>query len=264
LASFGGALALAHFHQVSVGTVLSLSGLGSAAAVLVVFVMGVGRLSKSRRLNVAWLASQIWSSSRWLAPAAVVSWLITWGIFPIIAAISGSAAAGIVRALQNLLTPIVQFNAALNLAILPRVADKVADHGEPYARRFAIRGTAVFAAIALAYCIPILATAHIILSAIYKKPEIAASAFLLWPLALAIVCESARIASSMSLLATRRTRVVLMARLVSLAAFVAASIFLGNFLGYVGIMWANALGTAAGTIVVVSAALRTNDLRTSA
>lgn len=263
LASFAGALALAHFHQVSVGTVLSLSGFGSAAAVLVVFVMGVGRLSKSRRLNVAWLASQIWSSSRWLAPAAVVSWLITWGIFPIIAAISGPAAAGIVRALQNLLTPIVQFNAALNLAILPRVADKVADHGEPYARRFAIRGTAVFAAIALVYCTLIVATAHIVLPAIYKKPEIAASAFLLWPLALAIVCEGARIASSMSLLATRRTRAVFMARLVALAAFGAASVVLGYYMGYVGIMWANALGTAAGTLVVIAAALKPHAPRLS-
>lgn len=256
VASFAGVLALAYFHQISVGSVLALSGLGSAAAVLVIAAMGVGRFSTSRRLNVVWLASQIWSSSRWLAPAAVVSWLITWGIFPIIAAISGPAAAGIVRALQNLLTPIVQFNAALNLAILPRVADKVADYGEPYARRFAIRGTAVFAAIALAYCMLIVAAAPVILPALYKKPEIAASAFLLWPLALAIVCEGARIASSMSLLATRRTRIVFMARLVALAAFVAASLVLGYFMGYVGVMWANAIGTAASTIVVIGAALR--------
>lgn len=256
LASFAGALALAHFHYVSVGTALSLSGLGCAAAILTILVMGAGRLGKSRRLNVAWLAIQIWHSSRWLAPAAVVSWLITWGIFPIIAAISGPAAAGIVRALQNLLTPIVQFNAALNLAILPRVADKVAEYGEPYARRFALLATAAFAGTALAYCALILGAAPYILPALYKKPEIAASAFLLWPLALAIVCEGARIASSMSLLATRRTRVVFLARLIALAAFAAASVGLGYFMGYVGIMWANVIGTAAGTIIVMGAALR--------
>jgi O-antigen/teichoic acid export membrane protein len=255
LASFGGTLALASFHAFSVATVLLLSGFGSAAAIAVVIAMGVGRLRKSRPLNVAWLALQIWSSSRWLAPAAVVSWLITWGIFPIVAAISGPAAAGIIRALQNLLTPIVQFNAALNLAILPRVADKVADDGDAYARRFALRGTAVFATTALTYCALILATAHFTLPLIYKKPEIAASAFLLWPLSLAIVCEAARAASSMSLLATRRTRTVFFARLVALAAFAGASAVLGYFMGYVGIMWANAIGTAAGSAVVVGAAL---------
>ena len=69
-------------------------------------------------------------------------------------------------------------------------------------------GTAVFTAIVLAYCTLILATAHIILPAIYRKSEIVASSFLLWPLALAIVCEATRIASSMSLLAMRRTRIV--------------------------------------------------------
>ncbi len=256
VASFGGAFALVHFHAISVGAVLALAGLGSAAAILVIMFAGVVRWTRMRPVNVIWLASQIWSSSRWLAPAAVVSWVITWGMFPIIAAVSGSAAAGIVRALQNLLTPVVQFNAALNLALLPRVADKVADHGEPYARKFAIRATVIFTATVSAYCALILATAHIILPAIYKKPEIVASSFLLWPLALAIICEGARIASSMSLLATRRTRIVFLARLVALAAFTAAGIILAYFMGYVGIMWANALGTAAGTAIVVGAALK--------
>jgi hypothetical protein len=59
----------------------------------------------------------------------------------------------------------------------------------------------------------------------------------------------------MSLLATRRTRTVFFARLVALVAFASASAVLGYFLGYVGIMWANAFGTAAGSIVVVSAAM---------
>lgn len=255
LASFGGALALIYFYAFSVGSVIALSGLGSAAAIIVFIAMGIGRLNKSRPLNVAWLSWQIWNSSRWLAPAAVVSWLIAWGIFPIVAAMSGPAAAGIIRALQNLLTPIIQFNAALNLAILPRVADKVADDGDTYARRFALRGTAVFATTALLYCTLIMATAQFTLPLIYKKPEIAASAFLLWPLSLAIVCEAARVASSISLLATRRTRTVFFARLIALATFASASAILGYFMGYVGIMWANALGTAAGSIVVVSAAM---------
>ncbi len=61
-------------------------------------------------------------SGRWLAGAAVGFCIATWGIFPLIAAMAGSEAAGIVRALQNLFTPIVQFNAALNLAMLPRIA----------------------------------------------------------------------------------------------------------------------------------------------
>lgn len=255
LASLAGAFALVYFDALSVDTVLSLLGLGSAAAILVVLSAGVGRLTAIRPINVVWLASHLWSSGRWLAPAAMVSWLISWGVFPLTALISGPGTAGIIRALQNLLTPVVQFNSALSLAILPRVADKVADHGAPYARNFAVRATAIFTAIVLAYCTLILAVAPVVLPALYRKPEIAASAFLLWPLALAIVCEATRAASSMSLLATRRTRVVFLARLVSLAAFAAGGLVLGHFMGFVGILWANAFGNAAGAAVVIAAAL---------
>ena len=203
-----------------------------------------------------WLAAHIWNTGRWLTPAAVVSGFINWGIFPLAAALSGAGAAGIVRALQNLLTPIIQFNAALNLAILPRVADQVADHGAPYARRFALRATGAFAGTVLLYCAAILAAAPFILPLLYGKPEITASGALLWPLALAVLCEAARAASSMSLLAMRRTRIVLVARLVALAAFAMAGFTLAPPMGFIGILWANAAGTAAGAVVVIAAALR--------
>jgi O-antigen/teichoic acid export membrane protein len=245
--------------MISIGAVLLLSGFGSLSAILTVVAIGVGLTARSRVLDVAWLASQIWKSSRWLAPAAVVSWLITWGIFPIVAAFSGAATAGVLRALQNLLTPIVQFNSALNLAILPRVADKFADYGDAYACRFTLRGTVIFTAVVSAYCGVILAAAPALLPMIYKKPEITLSAFLLWPLSLAIIFEGARIASSMSLLAMRRTRIVLVARLVALVAFAGSGAVLAHYMNYVGILWANVLGTAVGTAIVIGAALRRSD-----
>lgn len=259
LASLAGVVMLIGLGKVSIGAVLLLSGFGSLAAILIVVAMGIGQTARSRALDVAWLASQIWKSSRWLAPAAVVSWLITWGIFPIVAAISGAATAGVLRALQNLLTPIVQFNSALNIAILPRVADKFADYGDVYARRFTLRGTVIFTAVVSAYCAVILAIAPVILPMIYRKPEITLSAFLLWPLSLAIIFEGARIASSMSLLAMRRTRIVLVARLVALVAFAGSGAILAYYMNYVGILWANVLGTAVGTAIVIGAALRRDD-----
>src|SRR5437868_14495874 len=88
--------------------------------------------------HIAWLSRQLWLSGRWLVGAAMGYWATTWGILPLIAATAGLETAGVVRALQNLFTPIVQFNAALNLAILPRVADKVVTAGHRYARSFAI------------------------------------------------------------------------------------------------------------------------------
>jgi O-antigen/teichoic acid export membrane protein len=254
--SLAGVCLLWFFNAISVGSALVVLGLGSAAAILVIYSAGLIPTVTIRPANVVWLAANIWSTGRWLAPASVISWLISWGVFPLVAIVSGPSSAGIVRALQNLLTPIVQVNSALNLAILPRVADKVADHGAPYARRFAMRTTTVFSMIGLAYCALILAAAPFVLPALYKKPEIAASAFLLWPLSLGIVCEATRIASSMSLLATRRTRVVFLARLASLTVFAAGGLTLGYAMGFIGVLWANAIGIAVGAVIVIGAALR--------
>lgn len=253
---FAGAGALMLLKAISVAAVLALPGIAAAAAIGVTLYGGVGRMKRSRLVNVKWLIARIWTSGRWLAPAAAVSWLMSWGIFPLVAAFSGPGAAGIIRALQNLLTPIVQFNSALNLALLPRVADKVADHGIAYARRFAIRATGGFAALVLIYCGAMLAAAPVLLPTLYRKPEIAASAALLWPLSFGIVWEAGRGAASMALLATRRTRVVLTARLLALAVFAGGGFALGWAAGLPGVLWANALATATGAVIVIAAALR--------
>jgi O-antigen/teichoic acid export membrane protein len=215
----------------------------------------LGRLRPTRAVDVVWLAREIWRSGRWLSGAAVVSWISNWAIFPIVAATSGAGTAGIVRALQNLLTPVVQFNAALHLAILPRVADKVADVGDHYGRWFAWRGTALFAAIAAGYCAVILATAPLILPIIYRKAEIAAAAHLLWPLAAAIVLDALRQASTIALLADRRARIIFAARWLALVVFVAGALIMNLLIGLAGILWATAAASATGAAVLLIAAL---------
>jgi O-antigen/teichoic acid export membrane protein len=149
----------------------------------------------------------------------------------------------------------VQFNAALHLAVLPRIADKVADVGAHYGRRFAWRGTAIFSAIAGGYCAVILAASPLILPAVYRKPEIAAAAYLLWPLALAIVLDAIRQASAISLLANRRTRIVFIARWLALAVFAVAAFVLHALIGFEGILWATAAASATGAAIVLGAAL---------
>ena len=255
LTLLAGAFVLMHFGILSVPTVVLLWGFGSLAAILVAVLMGAGRVQRTSIANVAWLGSQLWRSGRWLVAAATAAWISNWGLFPLIAAISGPGTAGVVRALQNLLTPIVQFNAALNLTILPRVADKVADIGDHYGRSFVLRGTAVFTTIVLAYCAVILLAAHWILPTIYRKPEISAAAYLLWPLVISTVLESVRLASSMALVATRRTRLVFIARFIATISFFAAGIALTYRMGFEGMLWANAFAGGIGAFTVLGASL---------
>ena len=253
--SIGGAVALALADALSLPAVILVWGLGALAAVLGAMVLDVGRPRAFRRLSVYWLAAEIWRSGRWLSGAAVASWISNWAVFPLVAATTGAGTAGIIRALQNLLTPIVQLNAALHLAVLPRVADKVADVGAHYGRRFAWRGTALFSAIAAGYCAVILAAAPLILPVVYRRPEIAASARLLWPLAAAIVLDAVRQASAISLLANRRTRIVFIARWLALAVFAIGALVLHSLMGFEGILWATAGASATGAVIVLGTAL---------
>lgn len=253
--SIGGAFVLFRTGAISLTAIISLWGVGALAAVVAAIAFGIGRPRTMRPANVAWLALEIWRSGRWLSGAAVAGWMSNSAIFPLIAVTSGAANTGVIRALQNLLTPVVQFNAALHLAVLPRVADKVADVGDHYARWFARRGTAVFTAIAVAYCTVVLAGAHLILPVVYGKPEITAATYLLWPLALVVVLDALRQASAISLLANRRTRIVFVARWLALLVFVGGGAVLNAWLGFPGILWGTAAASATGAAILLGAAL---------
>lgn len=253
--SLVGAFVLMRTHTLSLPTAILLWGLGGAGGIASAVALDVRCARRTRAANVVWLTLELWRSGRWLSGAAVVNWVTTWAVFPLIAIISGAGDAGIIRALQNLLTPVVQFNAALHLTILPRVADKVADVGAHYGRWFAWRGTAIFAGIAAAYCAVILAAAPFLLPALYRKPEIAAASYLLWPLATAIVLDALRQASTIALLANRRTRIVFVARWFALIVFLAGGLVLNTLIGVAGILWATAAASAVGAMLVLAAAL---------
>jgi O-antigen/teichoic acid export membrane protein len=181
-------------------------------------------------------------------------------MFPIVAAIAGLEAAGILRALQNLFTPILQFNAALNLAILPRVADKIVADGEQYARTFAIYATAAFTGIVIVYCAIVLGGSKFILALMYRKAEIIGATHLLWPLALALILDSARQGASMALLALGRTRVFFMSRLAGIAVFLCATVVLGRLVGFEGVLWANVISHVVGTTLILPDAFRIQDI----
>ena len=251
----GGACVLFLLGHLAVHTVILVWGLANGVAVAAIYVMGLACPGRPVRTHVIWLARRLWLSGRWLIGAAMGYWVTTWGILPLIAATAGLETAGVVRALQNLFTPIVQFNAALNLAILPRVADKVVTAGPRYARSFAMYSTALFVGLVLMYAGVVMSESKAILSLLYRKPEIAAGAHLLWPLGLAMIREAARQGSSMALLSLNITRPVFTSRLVAISIFIAGALALSRIWPAEGILWAYAMSHAAGTALIMYAVL---------
>jgi O-antigen/teichoic acid export membrane protein len=243
----GGALMLHQLQLMNLVSILLLWGIGAAAAMLVTCTAGALRLRAARAAAVAWLARNVWHSGRWLVGAAVCFWISQWGIFPLAAVMGGPDGAGVMRVLQNLFTPVVQFNAALYLALLPHVADGVAAKGHPYARSFTLYGSIAFTGIVIVYSALVLIGARPIIAVLYRKPEILGSAHLLWPLAIAFVLEAARQAPAMAMLAENRTRTAFVARIGAVLAFFAAAAVLGPLMGVEGLLWANAVANGVGT-----------------
>jgi O-antigen/teichoic acid export membrane protein len=264
LTLLGGAFALLKLGLLSVEAAILLWGVANAVAVVTIRLMGVVCFARTRRATVVWLARRLWIAGRWLGGAAIGFWISTWGLFPIIAAMAGTEAAGIVRALQNLFTPIVQFNAAINLAILPRVADKIVVAGHDYARRFAFYATAAFTASVVIYGALVMIESKTLLSLIYRKPEIADAAYLLWPLGLAMILESSRQGSSIVLLAISRTQMFFWSRVVGITAFLISALLLGRAMGAEGILWANVIAHMLGTgiLMIEAARIRAPDVST--
>jgi O-antigen/teichoic acid export membrane protein len=252
----GGVVGLHYSGLLSVAALLLLWGFANGVAALVICCAGVMYPGRTKTTHVAWLARQLWRSGRWLVGAAVGFWACNWGILPLVAATAGIEAAGIVRALQNLVTPIIQLNAALNLAILPRIADKVVAVGQKYARSFAIYSTAVFTAMVVVYAAVVLGESKTILALLYRKQEIAASSYLLWPLGIAMIAEAAPQGSSIALLAMNRTRVFFFSRALGVAILLGGAAVLGPTKGAEGILWANAVSHAVGAALLMAAAFR--------
>jgi O-antigen/teichoic acid export membrane protein len=250
----GGACVLFLLGLLSVHAVVLTWGLANGVAVAVIYLMGLACPGRLVPAQTAWLARELWRSGRWLFGAAIGNWVTTWGMLPLVAATAGLETAGVIRALQNLFTPIIQFNAALNLAVLPRVADKVVTAGRQYARSFAIYSTALFLTLVLVYAGLVMSEAKTILSLLYRKPEITAGAYLLWPLGLAMILESARQGSTMALLSLSVTRTFFVSRVVAVSVFVVGVLTLGRIWSAEGILWAYAMSHAAGTALVVYAA----------
>ena len=250
----GGGCVLHLFGVLSVHAVVLIWGLANGVAVVVTYLMGLACPGRLFPAHSAWLARQLWRSGRWLVGAAMGTWVTTWGMLPLIAATAGVETAGVIRALQNLFTPIVQFNAALNLAILPRVADKVVAAGQQYARSFAFYSTALFLVLVLIYAGLVMSEAKTILSLLYRKPEIAAGAYLLWPLGLAMILESGRQGSQMALLSLNVTQPFFVSRVVAVSVFIVGALALGRIWSADGILWAYAMSHAAGTAFVIHAA----------
>ena len=170
IAFFSTALAAAAVFRVSgwinPASLFVVTGLAGVAAGLV-----LARALRSQLGARACLLGEVltahWSYGRWMMGVSLTYWLAN-SAFPILLGLGAglSASAGL-RAVENLVTPVLQVTGALSLLALPWVSGQAHTRGNPYLRRYQRLAMVVAGSLVGAYLFLVLVLRQPLMRALY-------------------------------------------------------------------------------------------------
>ena len=237
------------------GAVMLWAG-ASLSASLVGFALGVHPLAWPDVRTFFWTGKSLWRVGRWLMSASVAYWLGNHGLVAITAAWLTVEEAGILRAYQNLFTPLIQIIAALFVALLPYVAARIRFAGFSTIPRSSLIGALVFGGASVCYCSALYAAAPIAVPILYAKPSLMEFSWLLVPLAAVTIADAIRQGLSFGPVASGRTQVVFWGRMVGVFVLLGTVFFLASTKGVLGVAWAMAASSFCVTLTFLLGVLR--------
>lgn len=111
----------------------------TGAAALCAFLALAGPLRGRLGPPVPMLAEVLrahWSYGRWMVGVSLTYWLANSAFAVLLGLGAGLSSSAGLRAVENLVTPVLQVTGALSLLVLPRVSGQAQEHGSAYLRRF--------------------------------------------------------------------------------------------------------------------------------
>ena len=190
-----------------------------------------------------------WRYGRWFIGTTFFYWFSGPAYVPIVAAIGGTAEAGIFRAVQNLFLPLAQVQVALTSLLLPRMSARRLVHGTGDLVRIMGYTTVGFGILALGYVAPVVIGPDIIVELLYGTGRYEAYAWLTWYLGFAALLTALSNGCSIYLQASQRPDAIFWSRVAGALVTVTAGVFLVQALGLKGV--GLALVIAALTILTV-------------
>ncbi len=202
------------------------------------------------------LVSQHWHYGQWILGAAIAFWFMT-GSLPLLASLFGGLeAAGAARAYFNLVVPLIQIVAALTAYTTPIVSRRYSEDGIPALRRYGLAMTAVFAAIAMAYCCALWISGPWLVTSLYDGSALGFLAIL--PAFILIgFAHCLYQGAGVILTATGRTDRICIAQTIAAVITILGAICSGNFYGLTGVVWAFAAGYVSLAVLLIGLAART-------
>ena len=181
-----------------------------------------------------------WDYGRWALLAGALSWVPGNIYYLVLPAFHGLEAAAQLKAVMNLLMPILHFNSALGQLLVPGMVRSKATGG---LGRFTKASLAAFLGFALVYWVFLIGLGQDLMAWLYREKYIQASVWLPWLGLLPIFTAVALVASSL-LRATERPRVVAMVYAVLAGSSATAG---------VALVWIHGLKGAVEALLLVNA-----------
>lgn len=244
LASYGGQLVvmllLLRAGRLTAPAALFSIAATSAAAALA----GFWSIRSHLRGRVGFTAlRESWAIGKWLSAATLTSWLAS-QMYPVLTAgIVGTAATGLMRALQNLIAPTQILANAYQMIVTPRAALREARGGPPAVAAFLASTSAFLAAPLLVYFVLVSVFAAPLVTLFYSA-QYASAASLVWPLGLALLLSYAGRVLGIGLATMRYTRPLFYGQVAAAVTTFTFGLTLIGKHGLAGAAWGAALTQA--------------------
>jgi O-antigen/teichoic acid export membrane protein len=223
----------------------------ASALGLVALASIVGSMVTSRRLSIpavectlsrAQLWAENWQYGRWIFAANITQWAGSGGYVFLVGSISGLAAAGAYRAMQNLVSPIQQALAAVAVLLLPHLAGSEAPlHHRAVWRRtwYAMMGAS------LAYALALVLFGAAAFRLLYPGDRYGEATAMSAPFAVYVAAFGTSLAISLALRAENRPNAVFVAKAAAAAVALTCGVPLTWRFGLQGAAWGLVLTVSA-------------------
>lgn len=227
-----------------------LTGFAAFLASLVLFGSARARLRCNGALGASVIAAH-WSYGRWMAGVSVTYWLAN-SAFPVLLGWkAGLAASAGLRALENLVAPVLQVTGAMSLLLLPWVSGQAYAHGIGFLRRYqrwAMTGAAVIVG---SYLACVLVFRRLLLGWLYGSAPYQALASLAPVMAAAVLIRGVSdLSFSLALKGAARPEAHFVASLVSTAFVATGGTWLVEHWAIAGAAWTMLLSNAIQAAVL--------------
>ncbi|HZZ30150.1 MAG TPA: lipopolysaccharide biosynthesis protein [Pirellulales bacterium] len=243
LLQLGGLLTLAYFHQLTVPRAYGVMGIACAIAGLGWFI------SKSQPLQLKWSTAVAdwwgnWGFARWALASHIIGFA-TPSLMPyLVAAVHGSAEAGVLGACVNIVGTASTFMIGLASFLIPRAAQAFAQGGVPELRKVLRTATMVYACVLGAFAIIVLLSGDFLLVLAFGS-KYSGYGSTIGVLSLGMMAQSLGLTAGIGLWAIDRPRANLSADICTLVVTLGVALCLLPGMGVLGA----ALGDLAGKVV---------------